>query len=294
VRARNQGGELFQELHGLEEQVAGAVGPGGLEGEPDAAVAGEPEAVLGHRGPEEVAAELFEPGPVRGRYPDAGPGAPAQGDPAQDGGAADSGEGEGFLRERIRRGHVLVARQPPAPEQPQDTAADRGQEPNDLVVAWRRGRVEAEAGRVLAEHAVEGEGVEVDVEVQPAAEALDDGEGARVAIDHAVLPRLTTVEVQEGPDEDAEDRTAEAVVPGEEVAQTVREAQHPLADGDVGQHAIHEAGSAFGHAPAAATGAEASPFAGERDQTLQGAGVAPEAREAVGEDAAGQELAEPR
>ena len=50
-------------------------------------------------------------------------GAPARGDPALDGGAADSGEGEGFLRDRIRGGHILAARQPPAPEQPQDTGS---------------------------------------------------------------------------------------------------------------------------------------------------------------------------
>ncbi len=60
ARARDQGGELLEELQGLEEQVAGAVGPGGLQRQPDAAVAGEPESVLGHRGPEEVAAELLE------------------------------------------------------------------------------------------------------------------------------------------------------------------------------------------------------------------------------------------
>jgi len=38
ARARDQGGELFEELQGLEDQVAGAVGPWGLEREPDAAV----------------------------------------------------------------------------------------------------------------------------------------------------------------------------------------------------------------------------------------------------------------
>ena len=69
---------------------------------------------------------------------------------------------------------------------------------------------------------------------------------------------LAVVEVQEGADKDAEDGAAEAVVPGKQVAQAVGEAQHPLADGDVGQHTIHEAGGTLGHAPAAATGAEAA------------------------------------
>ncbi len=106
----------------------------------------------------------------------------------------------------------------------------------------------------------EGEGVEVDVE--PPAEALDDGEGAGAAMAHTVLPRLAAVEIQERPDEDAKDRAAEAVVPGEEVAQAVGEAQHPLADGDVGEHTIHEVGGPLDHAPAAATGAEAAAVGG--------------------------------
>ena len=51
------------------------------------------------------------------------------------------------------------------------------------------------ARRLLAEHPIEGEGVEVDVEVEPAAEALDDGEGARVAVSDARLAALAVVEV---------------------------------------------------------------------------------------------------
>jgi len=148
ARARDQGGELFEELQGLEEQVAGAVGPRGLERQADAAVAGEPETVLGHWRAQEVAAELLEPGSVSGRHtevgveveavevrlagprrsdpgglgvmaeaPDAGPGAPAQRDPPVHGGGADPGEGERFVGERIRRGQLLVALQPSAPEQ---------------------------------------------------------------------------------------------------------------------------------------------------------------------------------
>ena len=126
--------------------------------------------------------------------------------------------------------------------------------------------MEAEgAGRVLAEHPVESEGVEVDVQVEPAAEALDHGEGAGVAVTHAALARLAIVQVQEGSDEDPEDGAAEAVVPRQQVAQAVGEAQHPLADGNVGQHAIHEVGGALRHAAAATTGAEATALAGEGD-----------------------------
>ena len=61
ARARSQGGELFEEFQGLEEQVAGAIVPGALELQPNAAVAGEPKAILRDRGSKQVAAELLEP-----------------------------------------------------------------------------------------------------------------------------------------------------------------------------------------------------------------------------------------
>ena len=55
---RGQGGECFEEFQGLEEQVARAIVPLALELQPDAAVAGEPEAVLGDRRPEQVGVEI--------------------------------------------------------------------------------------------------------------------------------------------------------------------------------------------------------------------------------------------
>ena len=59
--ARSQGGEFFEELQGLEEQVAGAVGPLALQLQQHAAVGRELEAVLGDRGSEQIAAELLGP-----------------------------------------------------------------------------------------------------------------------------------------------------------------------------------------------------------------------------------------
>ena len=72
ARPRGQGGELFEEFPGLEEQVAGAIVPDALQLQQDAAVAGEPEAVLGDRRPEQVAAELLEPAAVVGRHEQVG------------------------------------------------------------------------------------------------------------------------------------------------------------------------------------------------------------------------------
>ena len=59
------------------------------------------------------------------------------------------------------------------------------------------------AGGRIAEHSIEDEGVEVDVQVEPAAEALDDGERAGMTIRDAALASLAAVEVQEHPDVDA-------------------------------------------------------------------------------------------
>ena len=68
ARPRSQGGELFEKFQGLEEEVAGAIVPGALELQPDAAVPGEPKAILGDRRPKQVAAELLEPRTIFGWY----------------------------------------------------------------------------------------------------------------------------------------------------------------------------------------------------------------------------------
>lgn len=130
ARARSQGGELFEEFQGLEEQVAGAIVPGALELQQDAAVPGEPKAILSDRGPQQVAAELLEPrtvfcgneqvgveiealkvglaGPGAGdpqgiglapEAEDAGSGPPAERDTSLHGGAREAGQGERLLGE---------------------------------------------------------------------------------------------------------------------------------------------------------------------------------------------------
>ena len=83
----------------------------------------------------------------------------------------------------------------------------------------------------------------MNVEVEAAAEALDHDERTGVAIGDAAPAGLTAVEVQEYADVDAEPGAAEAVVPREEIAQPVGQAEDPLPHGDAGQHAVHGAGS---------------------------------------------------
>ena len=80
------------------------------------------------------------------------------------------------------------------------------------------------------------------------------------------------------------------MIPRQEIAKTERQAQYLLAHGHPRQHLVDEAGSALGHAPAAAARAEAPALAGERHEPLKRAIVAPEAREAVRQHTASQEV----
>jgi hypothetical protein len=121
--AGDDGRELCHELARLEEEMGGAIAPHRLEFDEDASVGTELDAVLGERGAEEVAAELFEAGAIVRGHPDvgveveavelglagtarggmaqirlvaeaadAGAGAGAEGDAAMDGGADEAGQ----------------------------------------------------------------------------------------------------------------------------------------------------------------------------------------------------------
>ena len=69
---RNEGRQLLQEFEGLEEEVRHAIAPHRLEFDEDAPVGTEADAVLGERGAEEIAAELFEASAIVGGDPDVG------------------------------------------------------------------------------------------------------------------------------------------------------------------------------------------------------------------------------
>jgi hypothetical protein len=101
-----------------------------------------------------------------------------------------------------------------------------------------------------------------------------------------------TLEAQEHAHGHAEHRARQRVIPGQEIAKTVGKAQHPLAHWDARQHLVDEPGGGFGHAPAAAARAEAPALAGKRHEPLEQALGAPQAREAVRQHPAGQEVPE--
>jgi hypothetical protein len=69
---RSDRGELLQQLDGLEQKMRRAIAPHRPEFDEDAAVGAELDVVLGEGRAEEVAAELFEAGPIVGGNPDIG------------------------------------------------------------------------------------------------------------------------------------------------------------------------------------------------------------------------------
>jgi hypothetical protein len=82
------------------------------------------------------------------------------------------------------------------------------------------------------------------------------------------------------------------VIPRKEIAETVGQAQHPLADWDARQHVNEEAGGGLGHAPAPAARTETAILAGKGNQAFEGTLITPETSKAVRQHAAGQKVPE--
>jgi hypothetical protein len=70
--------------------------------------------------------------------------------------------------------------------------------------------------------------MDMDIQIQGAAEPLNDGDGPAPAIRHAIAPRPRTQKPEDGTHEHANHRATPIVVPREQVPQPVRETQDPL------------------------------------------------------------------
>src|SRR5256712_6021128 len=104
-----------------------------------------------------------------------GPGARPERDPPLDRGAADAGQRGRFLGEWVDVGGVIDV-ESAAREETLDAPVDGGEQPCHLLVARRLGGVELEAPVFSrGEDAVQQEGVEVDVQLEAAPEALRSG-----------------------------------------------------------------------------------------------------------------------
>jgi hypothetical protein len=101
------------------------------------------------------------------------------------------------------------------------------------------------------------------LEVQSAPESLDHRHGAGVAAAKASATCASSLERQQDARVDREHGATELVVPREEIAEPMGQAQHPLAYRNMRQDAVHETRGALGHTPAPAARAEAAALAGK-------------------------------
>jgi hypothetical protein len=133
-------------------------------------------------------------------------------------------------------------------------------------------------------HTIGDEDVEVDVEIQRAAEALDSGD--RPALDpwQSACLRDPAEVAEDGSEHNGEDVLAEVIVPGEPEPERDGQGEHPLTNRDAGQDALAPPQRVLGHPSATAPGAEAPPLTGEADDSVEstaGAGGAGEASREV-------------
>ncbi len=158
------------------------------------------------------------------------------------------------------------------------------------VVGWWE-RVEAQRSALgSGVDTVEYQRVEVDVEVERIAEALHEGDGAAVPTrDRPLPPGAAPQRAEHGLHEDREHVAHERRVVGKPVAQCEGQREHPLAHGDLGQHAIGQMCGGVGHPAAAARGTETAALAREGDDAIETTAVAVNAQESVGKDPAAQE-----
>jgi hypothetical protein len=306
---------------GLHQDVRGSIAPARLQPKSEASVGPLFEAIDPERRPRHVVAQPLEPAPIAGGHGDLGVEAHAvlrgsaarsvgivvavlrldaiaQAPPTLAGVATGRDAGEqrcaGKRREQglvagERVGVALGARR----EQSRDPRRAR-QHPGDLVMARRwQGK---EVRRPLpgpGVDAVESERVEVEVEVQGGAEALDEGDGAALAARSApVLPRAPAELGEECADEGAQHGAREPRVVGAAIAKRIGKREHPLADRHSGEDAVHEARRGVGHAPPTAGGTEAAALARERNEPVEPAVVAVHAQEAEGQHTAAEVVPE--
>ena len=196
------------------------------------------------------------------------------------------------LSERVRRRSILgvqaVSRQQ-APHSGGDGAQDIGH-------VGRRGRRRAVkpegAGRGPRKHAIEHQGVHVDVEVHRPTKALDDGDTTAPWTGETLVACPGTKVPLDRMVQNARNATAHVVVPGQQIPDPVRHTQDPLADRHVGKDAVDEVRCAFGHAPPTAARAKTPLLARERDEPFGLALTTAESRKAAGKESTSEERPE--
>jgi hypothetical protein len=108
------------------------------------------------------------------------------------------------------------------------------------------------AGGIAREHAVEHQGVDVDVQIERSPVSLDDRDGASARLLEADGARVVPQQAEHGAQEHGGHTPAQVVIPREPVPQPVRETQHPLPNRHVRNDVVQEVEGTFRHSSAAA------------------------------------------
>jgi hypothetical protein len=88
---------------------------------------------------------------------------------------------------------------------------------------------------------------------------------------------------------DRKDCATKLVIPGKAIAKLEGQAEHPLTDWYARKDMVNQMGRTLGHPSPPAARAEATTFAGERNQTVRATACTPKAREPMREHAAASE-----
>ena len=130
------------------------------------------------------------------------------------------------------------------------------------------------------------------VQIEGSPESLDDGHGAAATIHDAGLSGYVTQEAEDSAHIDADDRAAQVVIPGQLVAKTMRQTQHPLPHGHRWEHVVDQVRGTFGH-PAPATALAKPPtLTRKRYEAIKAAPGASKTGEPASETSAAQKVAE--
>ena len=130
------------------------------------------------------------------------------------------------------------------------------------------------------------------VQIQRGSKSLNGGDGTAVAGVDTVPFRSSALVGEQGADEDSEHGPAEAVVPGERVAQAVRHGEDPLPDRQSAEDVVDEVRGEACHSPAGTGRADRTALTGQSDEQVLSAPLALEPGEPPGELTAAEELAQ--
>ena len=182
----------------------------------------------------------------------------------------------------------IVGVEPSAADEPaQHAPADAGLNRGDIGLA----QVGQLAGAKLPVHEVEQRiddaAMKVDMFVERIAETVDETDGAEMGVPWCIGATFDQLLLNH-PQQDVQNRTDRRRIRLEEVTQTFRQRQHPLAHRQGRKHMIDEMRGGLRHAPSIAGRTNAASFAGEGDEKVTTAIRAVGTGEAISEDAAFQ------